>query len=275
VSPQPGGPAGTPSDAGDEYARLERRLDKTVKDKGIQTELPLYEPEAPPKKLEFPKPPVSLAKAAVALALGGCVTLAFILVARARRARKLKEDAPPPAPSPRPRKELDAALKAVRDDADDLAKLGLFGEAVHALLLNGLEAFRKRDRMKVPPHLTSRELLPALPLNRIEDESLRELVFMTESSWFGGFRLGRPDYDSARSSFGRLLGSVSPSYGKAARASGTRPPASKADAPPTASGAEATPRASKADAPPPASGAEAPPHAATGDAGAPGQAGAP
>jgi hypothetical protein len=197
----------------DGYSALERHLQKTVKEKGIQTELPLFRPKAPPKMPDIPKPPVSLAKAAAALALGGCVALAFILVARARRAVKEKANASKAAaPVPaRSRRELDTALKGVRDDADALAERGLFVEAVHALLLNGLEAFRKRDKLKVPPHMTSRELLPALPLNRTEDESLRELVFMTEGAWFGSYQLGRDHYRSARTSFGRLMGSVTPS----------------------------------------------------------------
>ncbi|MDR1313684.1 MAG: hypothetical protein LBQ12_08300 [Deltaproteobacteria bacterium] len=218
VAPAPGDQSELPQTVDQGYERLERHLRKTVKNKGIQTDLPLYEPHAPPKKMEIPKPPVSLAKAAAALAVGGCVALAFILVSRALRSRKPQKEEPPQPETAKAasRRELDNALKHVRDDADDLAGKGLFGEAVHALLLNGLEAFRKRDRLKVPPHMTSRELLPALPLNRAEDESLRELVFMSEYSWFGAFVPGEEHYKAARASFGRLISSVTPAAAAAA-----------------------------------------------------------
>ncbi|MDR2612364.1 MAG: hypothetical protein LBG06_05870 [Deltaproteobacteria bacterium] len=224
ASPAPGGPGAPPEDA----ARQEERLRKIVQKRGIQTELPLREPRAPSRRLEPPRPPASLAKVATALVLGGCVAFAVILISRRLRSRK---EAWKPGPAPareRPRRELDRALLGIRDDADALAARGLFGEAVHALLLNGLEAFRRRDRDKVAPHLTSRELLPALPLNPVEDEALRELVFRSESAWFGGLAPGPGDYKAARASFGRLLRSVSPAAARAASGTAAGPQASPA-----------------------------------------------
>jgi hypothetical protein len=233
VAPTPDGPDGSPNRLDGGQAELERHLRKTVKEKGIQTELPMYRPEESPKLPDIPKPPISLARAATALAIGGCVVLAFILVAHVRKSRRNRTEAPEKAApaAARPRSELDAALKGIRDDADALAGKGLFSEAVHALLLKGLDAFRRRDRLKVPPHMTSRELLPALPLNHTEDESLRELVFMTEGAWFGGYPLGKDHYESARESFGRLLGSVSPAAAAALDRARPRPDHASGGAP--------------------------------------------
>ncbi|MDR3152956.1 MAG: hypothetical protein LBW85_01480 [Deltaproteobacteria bacterium] len=226
--------------AEDPYPRLEKRLKKVISEKGIQTELPYSPPDAAAKPRQRQRRlftditrPVTFARVVAAMAGAGVLILAAILLHKARQSRRLKKEAPKQdssGPQPSVRAALGKALLDAREEADSLAAGGLFMEAVHALLLKGLEAFRRRDRDRVPPHLTSRELLPALPLNAVEDSTLRELVFLTEASWFGGAAVGATEYARARESFGKLLASVSPA---AAGAAG-RPKASGAASSPQA-----------------------------------------
>jgi hypothetical protein len=177
------------------------------------------------------------------------VTLIIIMITRrVSRKRKAAERKGPDQAAGKDRsgKELGRDLESARDDADLLASKGRYAEAVHALLLRGLDAFRKRDRNKVPAHLTSRELLPALPLNAAEDSSLRELIFMTELSWFGNVPLGEREYKSSRMSFGKLIRSVTPGSVPAGTVAASKPAAaaSSSSAASAASSAPATPPAS-------------------------------
>lgn len=79
-----------------------------------------------------------------------------------------------------------AVVAAPLRDAEALAADGKFGEAIHVLLLRTLAALIERGRRRVPPSLTSREIIAAVELPADADAALRGLVSAVEVSHFGG-----------------------------------------------------------------------------------------
>jgi hypothetical protein len=76
--------------------------------------------------------------------------------------------------------------------AEALAAQGRFGEAVHVLLLETLEALSRRARLA--PSLTSREIVARVPLPDRARDALSGLVSAVEVSWFGGEQPGEREY---------------------------------------------------------------------------------
>ena len=90
------------------------------------------------------------------------------------------------------------------EDPDELARRGLFAEAVHALLVNAIALLRTEERVAMKPSMTSRELLACLELSGKRLEALRYLVAKVEISIFGGRDLDRAEYVAARGRFREL-----------------------------------------------------------------------
>ncbi len=86
-------------------------------------------------------------------------------------------------------------------DAEHLAGRGLYGEAIHALLLACLEELRRRFDPGQPPSLTSREIARRLSLNAGAKSALATIVAAAELSHFGGWRPGASDYRSCLDSY--------------------------------------------------------------------------
>jgi hypothetical protein len=79
-----------------------------------------------------------------------------------------------------------AVVAAPLRDAEALAADGKFGEAIHILLLRTLAALVERSQRRIPPSLTSREIIAAAHLRADADAALRGLVSAVEVSHFGG-----------------------------------------------------------------------------------------
>jgi hypothetical protein len=95
-------------------------------------------------------------------------------------------------------------LETTRLEAEELARRGLFGEAMHALLLTGLAETRKRLRDGFADSLTSREVVARVPLPRAGRDALARIVEAVERSYFGACDAGAGDYESCRDSFDAL-----------------------------------------------------------------------
>jgi hypothetical protein len=113
------------------------------------------------------------------------------------------------APTPRaPAAEREAALRAVvaqpLADAEALAAAGRYGEAIHVLLLRTLQALVQRDRIDLPPSLTSREVVAHVRLSTDADAALRALVGAVEVSHFGGEVPGATDWERCLGQFHRF-----------------------------------------------------------------------
>lgn len=145
----------------------------------------------------------------VAAAVVGVPLIAYILLTlyRARQTanapkstdgRKPKQHRPAPTPAP-----ASAPINepTILDAADRLAGAGRYGEAIHFLLLNGLQHAGRRARQRIPPALTNRELLRALPLAENMARALSVLVRLSERSHFGDAAPSAADYQLSREKF--------------------------------------------------------------------------
>ena len=79
-----------------------------------------------------------------------------------------------------------AVVERPLGDADQLAGQGRFGEAIHVLLLRTFEELARRQPQRLPPALTSREILARIPMPDDARAALGGLVGAVEVSHFGG-----------------------------------------------------------------------------------------
>jgi hypothetical protein len=86
-------------------------------------------------------------------------------------------------------------------DAEQLAGQGLFGEAIHTLLLRTLEELKARHPQPIPSSYTSREILAQVSLGTQARDALAGLITSVEVSHFGGQEPGPTDYQSCLARF--------------------------------------------------------------------------
>lgn len=91
------------------------------------------------------------------------------------------------------------------EGAEALAREGRWSEAIHALLLDTLEALSRAARLA--PSLTSREIVARVPLAARAREALAGLVTAVEISRFGGAPAGEGDYLACLDRFHAFLDS--------------------------------------------------------------------
>lgn len=87
--------------------------------------------------------------------------------------------------------------------AEALASQGRWAEAIHALLLETLEALSRAARLA--PSLTSREIVERVPLPVRAREALSGLVLAVELSRFGGAAAEESDYRACLGRFHAFL----------------------------------------------------------------------
>jgi hypothetical protein len=87
--------------------------------------------------------------------------------------------------------------------AEALAAEGRFAEAIHALLLETLDALSRAARLA--PSLTSREIVLGVPLPGRARDALEGLVLAVERSRFGGDAAGPEDYAACLGRFHAFL----------------------------------------------------------------------
>jgi hypothetical protein len=139
--------------------------------------------DAPPAPAPSPLADVAGAMVWVLAGVGALLVLAWLLrdlLGLGTRPVRAAVDARPDDATVR------AVVAAPLRDAEALAADGKFGEAIHVLLLRTLAALIERGRRRVPPSLTSREIIAAAELPADADAALRGLVSAVEVSHFGG-----------------------------------------------------------------------------------------
>ncbi len=92
------------------------------------------------------------------------------------------------------------------EEADKLAAEGRFAEAIHLLLLVAMDRLRRELGGRVPPALTSREVLRLAPVPAPAAVPLERMVSLSEIKHFGGRDAAAPDYDQCRADFLRFSG---------------------------------------------------------------------
>ncbi len=172
---------------------ISRRAARILSDGAYQTELPHAKA---PLDLHLPLEPLELLLRI--LAWGALAVLAFLAIAwLARRlapgAREV-ELAEPDGPGP-------VAIPIA--SAEALAAEGRWAEAIHALLLETLQALSRAARLA--PSLTSREIVVRVPLPERAREALSGLVLAVELSRFGGAIPAEDDYRACLGRFRAFL----------------------------------------------------------------------
>ncbi len=103
--------------------------------------------------------------------------------------------------------EAGAAAAAIPiASAEAFARQGRFAEAIHALLLDTLEALSRAARLA--PSLTSREIVERVPLGERARGALEGLVFAVEISRFGGAAANEADYRACVARFEEFVEST-------------------------------------------------------------------
>jgi len=97
-----------------------------------------------------------------------------------------------------------AVIQRPLGDAEALAERGDYGEAIHMLLLRTLQELVRSSAVRVPPALTSREILGRVPLADDPREALAGLITAVEVTHFGGDAATRDDYARCRAQFQRF-----------------------------------------------------------------------
>ncbi len=180
-----------PAAAADEEIR--RRAAEVLRDGRYQTELPH---PATPVDVHLPLGPLELLLRI--LLWGALGVLAFLaiawLVRRLGPAARDVEVAEPAAAEP---VEIPIA------SAEALAADGRWAEAIHALLLETLQALSRAARLA--PSLTSREIVARVALPERARDALSGLVLAVELSRFGGSPAAEDDYRACLARFHAFL----------------------------------------------------------------------
>jgi hypothetical protein len=132
----------------------------------------------------------------IVLALLGAVWLASEL-------SKYGGDAELPADEPGARAAAiaDAVTERPLEDAEELARKGLFAEAIHTLLLRTLQELARSAAVRVAPATTSREILARVPLLADARSALAGLITAVEITHFGDEPANADDYERCRRQF--------------------------------------------------------------------------
>jgi hypothetical protein len=101
-----------------------------------------------------------------------------------------------------------ARMEEAQLEADDLARRGQYGEAMHVLLLKSLAEIRLRLGTSFAVSLTSREILRRVALPQSGTGALGAIVQSVEQTYFGGRPAGQEDYLGCRQEFETLRRSL-------------------------------------------------------------------
>ena len=184
-------------------------LRRTIAARKIQTEIPAPAPVPAPGWLQkflnrLPAiGPMSPEAARIMLYISLAVialVLAWSLRGRRWGGRRELEDAPVENPA-----AALVRLGQAQASAEELAGRGLFAQALHVLLLQGVEEMRRRlASAPIAPALTSREILARSSLAPAAGAALADLIARVEISHFGPHAPGAEEYAAGRLSFETL-----------------------------------------------------------------------
>jgi hypothetical protein len=192
--------AQTPAD----IARAARGLPESM---DLQTELPLLKPDAPDLPDERHDLSTDLVRVLLWTAvIAGAGVLAYYIyeVLPAGAARRQRWDQLAGADGA----AVGGADAAARAAADELAAQGRFVEAMHVLLLQGLDEMRMRLDLRFADSLTSREIVSRANAPAGAKAALRDIIRWVEGAYFGDHPVDRNDYDECRRSYVALDSSL-------------------------------------------------------------------
>jgi len=101
-----------------------------------------------------------------------------------------------------------SAEAQAQSDADELARLGRFVDAMHVLLLQALADMHRRLDVALADSLTSREILRRAKVSPLAKSALQEIIGAVERAYFGDHPAGESDYLSCRTNFATFVGAL-------------------------------------------------------------------
>ena len=93
-------------------------------------------------------------------------------------------------------------------NADELARLGRFVDAMHVLLLQALADMHRLLDVAIADSLTSREILRRAKVSPLAKSALQEIIGAVERAYFGDYPAGESDYLSCRTNFATFVGAL-------------------------------------------------------------------
>lgn len=99
-------------------------------------------------------------------------------------------------------------MEEAQIEADDLARQGRYGEAMHLLLLKSLTEIRRGLGVSFAVSLTSREILRRVQLPDLGRDALSGVVQSVERTYYGGRSASQEDYIDCRTRFDILKQSL-------------------------------------------------------------------
>jgi hypothetical protein len=181
---------------------------QAIRRHGIQADMPVPAPRAS-SWLDWLKFDISADTGRIllwgAVILGVAVTIWSLRdsLPAFSRSRRIKAGELPPGLS-----DPSARMEEAQLEADDLARRGQYGEAMHVLLLKSLAEIRLRLGTSFAVSLTSREILRKVSLPQSGSGALGAIVQSVEQTYFGGRPAGREDYLGCRQEFETLRRSL-------------------------------------------------------------------
>lgn len=183
-------------------------LDDIYAEQNIQRQLPVAAPRSSPSRSGFGIP-TAFAWGLLAAAVVGITALALWLAGFGLDTVAVSRGRLPGQPGVEPRREPERTVPAdwLRV-ADDLARRGRFGEAIHLLLLGVLAMLRTND----PPSeaATAREIARATV--GPHRERLQALVRASELAHFGGRSATREQFEACRRDAAEVDRAIAPSH---------------------------------------------------------------
>jgi len=188
------------------------RTEKPVPEAGPRTEMRDPALDAPVRRSTSHAVPDVIRYLLWAAVIVGILVIAWSLrdsLPVISRSRKII--APETAP---PSLQQSARMEEARLEADDLARQGHYGEAMHLLLLKSLSEIRRQLGVSFAVSLTSREILRRTQLPDIGRQSLSAIIRSVERTYFGGDDADQGDYSDCRSNFENLKRSLATVAGR-------------------------------------------------------------
>jgi hypothetical protein len=189
--------AAVPGPVRQDSAGVPALSEKLIRELNIQTSLPKDGPSYQRPNLNAPILSLIL-MTLFWLTAASVLSLIAVTIYRHLRKASPKKPAAPPDPA------LLKTIQGLESEARTHYQSGRLAEAIHTLLIRGLEEFQKYRSTVFSPHLTSREILASLKLGPPIEPALAVLVLKVEQSRFALWEPAEADYQLSLKSFQEL-----------------------------------------------------------------------
>ena len=96
-------------------------------------------------------------------------------------------------------------MEQAQQEAESLARQGLYAEAMHALLLQSIAEMRRQLKLSISDSLTSREVLAAVPFADEARSAFADIIGGVEISLYGDHKPDFKEYESCKRNYDALF----------------------------------------------------------------------